>query len=278
MSNDLTVRPQGVISTYDDVERAATAMAASGFFQDSQKAAQAVVKILAGSEMGFGAFASMTGVYIISGKPSFGANMMAAAVKRSGKYDYRVLEMTDTVCEIAYYQGTVDIGHSRFTIEDARKAGTKNLDKFPRNMLFARAMSNGVRWFTPDVFMGAAVYTPEELGANVDEEGKPVDLKFTELAPKSHTAGVEYPPAPAPAQPVKVEPVAVEITQAVIDAEMSSDGVTLYNSITTPKLVNMGNSMLRKLNAGEYADGELVEKSRKLAVIDAILINRQEAQ
>ncbi|RDT44717.1 hypothetical protein DXF87_27490, partial [Enterobacter roggenkampii] len=37
------------------------------------------------------------------------------------------------------------------------------MDKFPKNMLFARAMSNGVKWFTPDVFSGP-VYTPEELG------------------------------------------------------------------------------------------------------------------
>jgi hypothetical protein len=58
---------------------------------------------------------------------------------------------------------------------------------------------------------------------------------------------------------------------------MSSDGVTLYTSIPTPKLANMGNAMLKKLNAGEYTADELVEKSRKLAVIDAILIKRQEA-
>lgn len=29
-------------------------------------------------------------------------------------------------------------------------------------MLFARAMSNGVKWFTPDVFRGP-VYVPEEM-------------------------------------------------------------------------------------------------------------------
>ncbi|NBO17384.1 MAG: hypothetical protein EBV07_00610 [Proteobacteria bacterium] len=54
------------------------------------------------------------------------------------------------------------IGNSTFTIEDAKKAGTKNTDKFPRNMLFARAMSNGVKWYTPDVFAGP-VYVPEEM-------------------------------------------------------------------------------------------------------------------
>jgi hypothetical protein len=37
-------------------------------------------------------------------------------------------------------------------------------------MLFARAMSNGAKWHTPDVFAGNPVYTADELGATVDGE------------------------------------------------------------------------------------------------------------
>jgi len=180
--NELAVR-----SSYDETEKVASAMVKSGYFADTRDAAQAIVKILAGREMGFGAFASMTGVYIIQGRPSIGANLMASAVKRSRVYDYRVLELSDSACEIEYFQFFRDesrsIGKSRFTIDDARKAGTKNLDKFPRNMLFARAMSNGVRWFTPDVFEGAAVYTPEELGADVNEAGDVIEIKVEKPAP-----------------------------------------------------------------------------------------------
>jgi len=105
----------------------------------------------------------MSGIHIIQGKPAIGAGLMAATVKSSGKYDYRVVVMDDKICTIDYYQGSEKIGTSTFTIEDAKKAQTKNLDKYPKNMLFARAMSNGVKWFTPDVFNGP-VYTPEELG------------------------------------------------------------------------------------------------------------------
>lgn len=172
-----------VVRSMDDVERAAAAMSRSGYFQDAKDAAQSVVKILAGQEMGFGPFASMTGIYIIQGRPSIGANLMAAAVKSSGRYNYRVIEMTDTVCEIAFYEQGQECGRSRFTIEDARKAQTKNLDKFPRNMLFARAMSNGCRWYTPDIFAGAPTYTPEELGANVNEAGDVIDILPIEQAP-----------------------------------------------------------------------------------------------
>lgn len=164
-----------LVTTYDEVERAARAMAGSGFFTDTREAAQAIVKIMAGAELGVGAFASMTGVNIIQGKPAFSANLMAAAVKRSGRYNYRVTEMNDKVCSVEFlelFNGKWQAsGVSTFTIDDARKAGTKNLDKFPRNMLFARAMSNGVRWYCPDVMNGAPAYTPEELGAEVDQDG-----------------------------------------------------------------------------------------------------------
>lgn len=165
-----------VLSTMADVERAGAAMAGSGFFADSRQAAQAVVKILAGQEMGFGPFASMTGVYIIQGHPSIGANLMAAAVKRHPRYDYRVAKMEDAICEIVFYQEGQEIGRSIFDAEDAKKAGTKNLEKYPRNMLFARAMSNGVRWYCPDVLGGSAVYTPEELGAEIDEDGQVINV------------------------------------------------------------------------------------------------------
>jgi hypothetical protein len=148
-------------------------LAQSGYFTDARDANQAIVKVLAGREMGFGPIASMTGIYIVKGKPSMGANLIAAAIKRSGRYDYRVKELTDDVCRIEFFDSAngkrESIGVSEFTKAQAQKAGTQNMDKFPRNMLFARTMSNGAKWFCADVF-GGPVYTPDELGAVVDGE------------------------------------------------------------------------------------------------------------
>jgi hypothetical protein len=45
---------------------------------------------------------------------------------------------------------------------------TKNIDKFPKNMFFARAISNGVKWFCPDVFSGP-VYTLEEMEQTTED-------------------------------------------------------------------------------------------------------------
>lgn len=138
----------------------------SGMFSDIKSAQQAVVKIMAGAEMGISPFAAMSGIHIIQGKPTIGAGLMAARVKGFGKYDYKVIEHNEKICSIEYFEksasGLKSLGTSTFTIDDAKKAGTKNLERFPKNMLFARAMSNGVKWYTPDIYE-SPVYVPEEM-------------------------------------------------------------------------------------------------------------------
>ena len=156
MKNQIQVMP------VNDIMSMAKTFAESGMFTDAKGMAQAFVKIQAGQEIGIPPFAAMGGIHIIQGKPTFGAGLIASAVKGSGKYDYIVKEMTEKICSIDFLQGQEFIGNSTFTIEDAKKALTKNIDKFPKNMLFARAISNGVKWFCPDVFAGS-VYVPEEM-------------------------------------------------------------------------------------------------------------------
>jgi hypothetical protein len=156
----------------------AKAFAESGMFSDTKSAAQAIVKIQAGQEIGIPPFAAMTGIHIIQGKPTIGAGLIASRLKGSGKYDYRVIEASEKVCSIDFYQGNTKIGNSTFTIEDAKKALTKNIDKFPKNMLFARAISNGVKWYCPDIFSGP-VYVPEEMQVVTTEEATHIEVDTT---------------------------------------------------------------------------------------------------
>ena len=161
----------------------------SGMFADIKSAQQAVVKIMAGAEMGISPFQAMSGIHIIAGKPSIGAGIIASRVKSSGKYDYRILGMDDQACSIEFFQlsgnNKESLGITKFTIDDAKRAGTKNLDKFPRNMLFSRAISNGVKWFCPDIYEGP-VYVPEEM-AQVTEDVQAVEVP----APKQRTLNDE---------------------------------------------------------------------------------------
>jgi hypothetical protein len=159
-------------------------MAKSGMFPDVKDGAKALVKILAGKEIGVTPFQAMTNIHIIQGKATMGANLMAAKVKGSGKYDYRVTKLTNKVCKIMFKQraATVslweELGEFTYAIEDAERAGLikdgSSWVKYPQNMLFARAISSGVRLYCPDVFNGNLVYVPEEMGAQVDEDGEPV--------------------------------------------------------------------------------------------------------
>lgn len=159
MNNQLTTIK---IMPVSDIMTMAQTFAESGMFSDAKKMGEAFVKIQAGQEIGIPPFAAMSGIHIIQGKPTIGAGLIAATVKGSGKYDYNVLQLDDKACELEFFQGTKSIGKSKFTIEDAKKALTKNIEKFPKNMLFARAISNGVKWYCPDVFSGP-VYVPEEM-------------------------------------------------------------------------------------------------------------------
>ena len=194
------------VSTIDDLQRVARLLATSNYF-DAKAAggdtaiAQIATKILAGAEMGYGPFASVQGIHVIQGKPVISANLMAAAVKRSGRYDYRVRRLDNEGCELEFFQHSGDkfesIGKTAFTREDAKAAGLlgkDNWSKFARNMYFARAMSNGIRFFCPDVFDGSAVYTPDELGADEDADGNVIDVQPT-IIPQ------EVRPANKPAAP-----------------------------------------------------------------------------
>lgn len=163
-------------------------LALSGYFERSgnmdQQVAQMCTKILAGREMGMGPFASVQGIYLIKGKLSFAANLISSAIKASGRYDYKVKKLDAEGCEIDFYEKHGDkwelSGTSTFDLKDAAAAGTQNMKAFPRNMMFARCMSNGQKWYAPDVFNGNTVYVPEELGANVDEDGNVIEVKAIE--------------------------------------------------------------------------------------------------
>jgi len=162
------------IDKYDDLKAIAKDFHASGFFASIKNPQQALVTIMAGRELGMGPFEAMSNIYVIQGRPAYYAHKYGDMIKRSGKYDFKVLTLTDTECVIQFSQDGKIIGKSEFTMDDAKKAGLGGTSwtKYPRNMLYSRAISNGAKWYCPDAFNGAA-YTPEELGAEVevDEHG-----------------------------------------------------------------------------------------------------------
>jgi hypothetical protein len=189
-----------------DVFRVGEVLAKSGYFKDVRDAAQAIAKIMAGREMGFGAIASLTGVYIQQGRPCYSANMIAAAIKKSRRYDYRVTRLDAQQCDLEFHEAGKPVGVSSFSLKDAEQAelskgpNAHSWRHYPRNMLFARALTNGARFYCPDVFGGVPIYTPEELNVTVDGESgevvretPPRPLRL-EPKPEPQAASQETPP------------------------------------------------------------------------------------
>lgn len=181
MTNSLAVYEQ-----MNSLQTAADALHASGFFKDVTSKAQAMVKVMAGAEMGLGAFASMTGIHLVQGKPVLGSNLIATLVKNDPRYNYRVKQADNKACILTWYEGGQAIGESSFTWDEATAAGLTGKDnwkKYPSDMLFARALTRGARRYAPGIFGGAPVYTPEEMGADTDEDGHVIQGEVVNVTP-----------------------------------------------------------------------------------------------
>jgi hypothetical protein len=180
------------IALFELDQRRANAYAESGYWPDAKNIARALVKVEAGRTLGLNPLVAMNEIHVIDGKPTLGAGAWSSLIKASGRYDYRILELTDQRCQLRFYDRGTPVGDSVFTIEDAKRAGLdkkQNYHQYPRNMLFARAVSNGGAWFCPDVTMGS-MYVPEDFGI-ADYNGAP-EIE----APSTHSTE-EYNDAPA---------------------------------------------------------------------------------
>ena len=184
-----------VYERMSDLSTAANALHASGFFGDVKTQAQAMVKVMAGAEIGLPPFASMSGIHIVQGKPVLGANLIATLVKNDPRYDYRVKQCDGRAAVLTWYEAGKSVGESSFTIEEATAAGLTSKPTwkaYPSDMLFARALTRGARRYAPGIFGGAPIYTPDEMGVDTDEDGHIVQGEIVNVTP---------PAAPRPAQP-----------------------------------------------------------------------------
>lgn len=193
----------------------------SGMFKDVKSQAVAVVKIQAGQEMGLEPFAAMQGIDIIQGKAVPNSSLQASLIKGSGKYNYKITKHTETVCMLQFYEKWdgkwESVGESSFSIEEATKAGLTHKDtwkKHPKNMLFARALSNGCKWFCADVFSGAT-YNESDIDSLEYQAVEAVD-----------NSGVDK--LKALVAPVKPEVVA-EVLEVVPEDEAIEEEIAIAN-------------------------------------------------
>ena len=224
---------------------------------------EAAVKILLGKELGLSTYQAMMGVSVIQGRPSLSAGLVSSQIKQSGRYDYRVNEWTDKSCKISFYQAGQILGASVYTLEDAKRAQlvkpSSNWDKYPRAMLFARAITQGARAYTPDIFFGP-IYTEDEL----DEFKGAEQLIDIIVDGPSESAIAE--PAPKPKANGKPK---VEATQAPVQA--ASEVIPEAEDVPwqEPDLSKPEQSAPVEMTSQAESYGELVSKIDKWADLAA---------
>jgi len=204
MSNELAIYNQ-----LESIKGAAVALHASGFFSDVKNQAQAIVKVMAGAELGLPPFASMSGIHIVQGKPVLGSNVIATLVKNDPRYDYHIKQADNTACIIEWFENGKPQGESSFTLAEASKISSKENGQniklsekatwrfYTSDMLFARAISRGARRFAPGIFGGAPVYTPDEMNIDTDEDGYIVEV--VEVKPEPQPEPEQEQPQPTSA-------------------------------------------------------------------------------
>lgn len=172
---------------------------------------EAAFRILYGRELGMSVFQSIMGIDIIQGRPGLKAGTVASLIQRSGRYEYRVGDWDHLKCVIEFYDGGQVLGKSTFTIEDAKRAGVfkegSNWSKYPKAMLFARAITQGARAYCPSIFFGP-IYSSEELADGVEY----VDAQIVETTPEVH-----------PEPEVKATKKAAKKVDPVPDAEPAAE-------------------------------------------------------
>ena len=137
-----------------------------------------------GRELAIPPMTAFSSVYVVNGKPSLSAEMMLGLIKRDCKDAViNFKELSNEKCTISVKR---DDKHDEFvitfTMDDAKNAGIANGNtwkKYPRAMLRSRCVSEMARTVFPDVLAGFT-YTPEELGAEVSQDGKPIDVNSPE--------------------------------------------------------------------------------------------------
>ncbi len=168
----------------------------SGAFKRFQNPSAAVMVLLKGRDLGISDTSALDAIHFIEGKPTISGNLMWSLVLKDLEYrkSHVVISKTNDkvvtlrwIREIRNPDGSVerilDVEDS-FTEEHAKRAGLLGKDnwkKYPRAMLFNRAVSQGFKMFASHLGMGSTLYTPDELGADINADGEAVipDAEFS---------------------------------------------------------------------------------------------------
>lgn len=154
--------------------------------QFREKPANVLWAIEYGETLGISPMAAITGIHVIEGKPGASAALIGGLVRRAGhklrvtgNNQYATAQIVraddpDFTFEVTWELTRNQNGNPN--AEDAGVLGKQVWKNYPAAMLKARAITQVARDACEEVLFGLH-YTPEELGAETDAEGNPVELR-----------------------------------------------------------------------------------------------------
>ena len=196
---DLAIYQPGSLAAQMDY---AKAMAASDLLPRPYqgKPANLLWAISYGQTLGVAPLTAVQSIHVINGKPTASADLIAGLVRRAG-HKLRVNgDDKRAVAQIIRADDPDFTFEVVWTIERAQAAKLTSKDtwkNFPAAMLKARAITEVARAACSEILQGT-IYTPEEMGANVDADGIPVEAPVQQL--RSVQRGEPDPWTTAPAR------------------------------------------------------------------------------
>lgn len=186
MKANLTViesRPSGLLPSegeWNMLRDQARILMKSGFLPAAVNTEEKAIAIaLKGRELGIPFMQALAHINIIQGKPTVSSELMLALIfKNCPGAVINYPKSDDKICTIEAKRPGGKPALFSYSVDEARTAGLLGKDswkKYPAAMLRARTVAIVARALFPDAIMGCS-YIPEELGAEVDEDGDVVDV------------------------------------------------------------------------------------------------------
>lgn len=180
--------------SFSEVQQMAAAIVQGGLFPHLKTPQAAVSLMLLCQAEGLHPMQAIQRYHIVQGRPVMRADAMQAAFQKAGgKVEW--IERTNTRAAAIFTHPAGGSTEVEWTIDQATKAGLTSKEvwrQYPRQMLSARVIGEGVRAIYPGVCMG--LYTPEEA-----ENMPPVRVSTTGQPSMIQSAPVEEHLAIAPA-------------------------------------------------------------------------------
>jgi len=229
---------------YTDMERMAASIAKSGLF-GFKTAEQALAIMAVAQAEGLHPATAARDYHVINGRPALKADAMLARFQAAGgRIDYSVL--TDEKVEATFSHPSGGSATIEWTLERAKRAelgGNQMWRKYPRQMLRARVISEGIRTVFPGATGG--MYVPEEVA---------------DFGPAPASAPAAIVVSPHPESSADADSVNAHVTQFCADADEGNESAIVERWEVIKADHSLASDVWRRLKA-DYAPQFKVIKS-----------------